>query len=117
MRCSTTLQVPATKQLERVDDCADYLLKYQNYLRYDVSLQRGLPIEIGFIERTCRHFVNDCLDISGAHWGLPGAEAVLKLRTLRSSRDLDEGWKLHKAHALERDHTARYGDVHLPEAA
>ena len=38
------------------------------------------PIATGIIEGACRHLVNDRLDITGARWGLEGAEAALKLR-------------------------------------
>ena len=31
----------------------------------------------------------DRLDITGARWGLEGAEAILKLRALRSNKDFD----------------------------
>jgi hypothetical protein len=34
-----------------------------------------------------RHLVGDRLDITGARWGLAGAEAVLKLRALWSNGD------------------------------
>jgi hypothetical protein len=67
------------------DDCADYLLKYRAHLRYDTALAAGLPIATGVIEGACRHLVKDRMDITGARWGLDGAEAVLRLRALRSS--------------------------------
>jgi hypothetical protein len=34
-----------------------------------------------------RHLIGDRLDITGARWGLKGAEAVLKLRALVSNGD------------------------------
>ena len=42
------------------------------------------------IEGACRHLVKDRMDLTGARWGLDGAEAVLKLRALRSNGDFDE---------------------------
>ena len=48
---------------------------------------------------------------------LHGAEAILKLRSLRSSGDLDEYWKFHRARALERNHASRYANRELPKAA
>lgn len=117
MRRSATLQGLSAKERKAVDTCADYLLKYRKYLRYDENLRRGLPIATGVIEGACRHLVNDRLEITGARWGLPGAEAVLKLRSLRSSGDLDEYWKFHKARVLERNYSSHYADGALPEAA
>lgn len=117
MRRSATRQGLSSKDREAVDDCADYLLKYRKYLRYDDNLRRGLPIATGVIEGACRHLVNDRMDITGARWGLPGAEAILKLRSLRSSGDLDEYWEFHKARSLERNHASRYVNAELPKAA
>jgi hypothetical protein len=57
------------------------------------------------------------MDITGARWGLSGAEAVLKMRSLRSSGDLDEYWLFHRTRARERIHCARYGGHQLPKVA
>lgn len=38
------------------------------------------------------------MDLTGARWGLHGAEAVLKLRALRSNGDFDDYWRYHLAH-------------------
>jgi hypothetical protein len=89
MRRSATLRGMKTKDRPAVDDCADYLLKYRPHLRYDEYLAAGLPISTGVIEGACRHLVKDRMDITGACWGLRGAEAVLKLRSFRASGDLD----------------------------
>jgi len=35
------------------------------------------------------------MDITGARWGLDGAEAILKLRAIRSNGDFDEYWHYH----------------------
>jgi hypothetical protein len=52
--------------------------------------------------RACRHLIGDRLDITGARWGLPGAEAVLRLRTLVSNGDFDAYWRFHLAREHER---------------
>jgi hypothetical protein len=56
----------------------------------------------------CRHLVKDRLDITGARWGLAGAEAVLKLRALRTNGDLDTYWTWHTRQEHARNHQARY---------
>ncbi len=48
------------------------------------------------------------MDITGARWGLESAEAILKLRSLRSSGDFEAYWEFHKTHELKRNHTSRY---------
>ncbi len=117
MRRSATLRKLASEARKGVDRCADYLLKFRHYLRYDKNLLQGLPIATGVIEGVCRHLIKDRMDITGARWGLPGAEAVLKLRSLRSSGDLEEYWSFHRARACERIHGAKYAGHQLPRAA
>ncbi|MFE4873862.1 hypothetical protein [Streptomyces sp. NPDC056682] len=41
-------------------------------------------------------------DITGARWGLHGAEAVLRLRTVVSNGDLDPYCRFHAAREHER---------------
>ena len=48
------------------------------------------------------------MDLTGARWGLDNAEAVLKLRALRASGDLDEYWDFHRAEEFKRHHQSRY---------
>jgi hypothetical protein len=98
---------------EAVDDCADYLLDYKPYLRYDHYLAKGFPIATGVIEGACRHLVCDRMD-GGARWSLRGAEAVLRLRSLRSSGDFDEYWTYHEAQEYQRNHVARYAGQKVP---
>jgi hypothetical protein len=96
------------------DKCADYLLKYAAYLHYDMYLAKGLPISTGVIEGACRHLVKDRMDLTGARWGLDGAEAVLKLRALRSSGDFDEYWAFHERQELARNHADKYANGEVP---
>ena len=50
MRRSATKRALASRRREPVDRCANYLLKYQDYLAYDQYLAAGLPIGSGVIE-------------------------------------------------------------------
>ena len=118
MRRSATLRSLPAKTRKPVDKCADYLLDYKAHLHYDDYLRDGLPIASGVIEGACRHLVNDRLGITGAHWSLLGAEAILQLRALRSSGDLKDYWAFHEAREFERNHAERYrGPVPLPHAS
>jgi hypothetical protein len=63
---------------KNADGTADYLTAKKPYLDYATALARGWPIATGR------------MDITGARWGLDGAEAVLKLRALRSNGDWEE---------------------------
>ena len=114
MRRSATRRHLSKRQRKPVDRCADYLLDYKPYLAYDQYLADGLPIASGVIEGACRHLVKDRLGRTGARWRLPGAEAVLRLRALRTSNDFDEYWHFHEACEFERNHQARYADGKVP---
>jgi hypothetical protein len=72
------------------------LLKYKSYLKYDKFLAAGYPIATGVIEGACRYLIKDRMDITGARWGLQGAEAVLKLRAIISCNDFEEYFQFHK---------------------
>ena len=90
------------------DECARYLDNKKDYLDYPAALASGRPIATGIIEGACRHIVKDRMDITGARWGLEGAEAILKLRTLTASGDFDAYWRYHLRREHERIHHARY---------
>ena len=106
MRRSATRQ--GLESREGVETCANYLHNNAAYMHYDEYLARGLPIATGVIEGACRHLVKDRMDVTGARWTLKGAEAVLKLRSLRSSGDWDEYWEFHERAEYERNHRIHY---------
>lgn len=87
MTGSATLRRMSVNAREPIDCCANYLIKYREFLRYDEYLAKGYPIATGVIEGTCRYLVKDRMEITGARWSLEGAEAVLQLRSLRASGD------------------------------
>jgi hypothetical protein len=87
-----------------LDDALEYLRKNSVYIHYASFLARGLPIATGVIEGACRHLVQDRMGITGARWGLDGAEAVLKLRAVRVSGDWDAYWAFH----IRREHVRNH---------
>ena len=115
MRRSATLRNMTTAERQPVDECADYLLHYSPFLQYDKALAEGVPIATGVIEGTCRHLVEDRMNLTGARWSLTGAEAVLRLRALRSSEDFDSYWEFHEQQEYERNHASHYADHRTPE--
>jgi hypothetical protein len=115
MRRSATLRKMAAAERKPVDECADYLLHYSPYLQYDKALAEGFPIATGVIEGACRHLVEDRMNLTGARWSLTGAEAVLRLRSLRSSNDFDAYWKFHEQQEYERNHASHYANHRVPE--
>ena len=93
---------------EDADDCADYLIAKRTMLRYHRYLRQGMPIATGAIEGACRHLIVDRMDITGARWSVAGAEAILRLRSLRSSGDFDDYWRFHLQTEHPRNHASRY---------
>ena len=92
------------------DECARYLQNKKDYLGYATALKKGWPIATGIIEGACRHIVKDRMDITGARWGLEGAEAILKLRAVIATGDFEDYWRFHlrqRAQAHPRSHIPR----------
>lgn len=114
IRRSATLRDLDPKDRKPADSCAKYLLNHKKYLHYDQYLKAGFPIATGVIEGACRHLVNDRMDLTGARWSLSGAEAVLRLRALRSSGDFDCYWEYHERREFERNHPTQYYAGRIP---
>lgn len=70
------------------------------------ELNQLLP-EVHFhdvIEGACRQLVRERLDLTGARWGLEGAEAILKLRALRTNGDRQSHRSFHLSEERQRAH-------------
>ena len=113
IRRSATLRGLKGTSRKAVDKCASYLLKYRSMIRYDECLKEGYPIASGVIEGACRHLIKDRLDITGARWSLDGAEAILRLRSLRASGDFDKYWRFHQLQRLHENHLRHYAGAKL----
>jgi hypothetical protein len=101
----------------RADACVTYLRNNAAHLDYPTALASGWPIATGIIEGACRHLVKDRMDLTGARWGLEGAEAVLKLRAITTNGDFDTYWQHHLDQEHQRVHRSRYADNLIPTAA
>jgi hypothetical protein len=71
----------------------------------------------GIIEGACRHLVKDRMDLTGARWGLRGAEAILKLRALRCNNDFATYWTWLLSQEQQRVHRSRYLNGSVPRAS
>ena len=60
------------------------------------------------IEGACRHLIKGRMEITGARWSLEGGEAVLRLRSLKVSRDWNDYWLFHLHPELQRHHLPLY---------
>jgi hypothetical protein len=85
---------------------AAYLDAKAPWLDYPHALAAGWPVSTGIIEGTCRYLIKDRMDITGARWGLPTADAVLHIRALTANGDLDTYWAYHRERERGRNHPA-----------
>lgn len=53
------------------------------------------------------------MDITGARWTTPGAEAVLRLRAVIANGDFDQYRQWHQQQELRRNHLDRYQQLDL----
>ncbi|MDA8398852.1 MAG: ISKra4 family transposase, partial [Actinomycetota bacterium] len=83
---------------------------------HPTALKEGRPIATGVIEGACRHLVKRG-DQTGSRWGLNGAEAILKLRALRSNGDWESYWSYHLSEERQRVHSSRDLDNVISTAA
>jgi hypothetical protein len=59
-----------------------YLQANLERMRYDEYLAAGYPIATGVIEGACRHLVKDRMERAGMYWTVPGAQAMLDVRSI-----------------------------------
>jgi hypothetical protein len=115
-RRASTERLSATKR-KKADEAARYLTNKAEHLDYPTALAAGWPIATGVIEGACRHLVKDRMDITGARWSAEGAEAVLKLRAVRTNDDFEQYWPYHLDQERQRIHQSRYLNDTIPAAA
>jgi hypothetical protein len=116
IRRTATNQHLDPTQRKPADEAANYLTNLARYLDYRTALANGWPIATAIVEGACRHLVKDRIDITGARWGLAGAEAVLKLRALKTNGDFDQYCAYHLTQEHAHVHQARYHDHVIPQA-
>ena len=90
---------------------ADYLHRNRTRMRYDEYLANGWPIASGPVEGACKNLIKDRMERSGMRWTEKMAEAVVQLRAIYLSGDLDRYWSFHIAKDQERLHPSRWSVV------
>lgn len=109
MRRSATRRGLSKSERRPVEKCADYLLKNKERLEYGRALGEGWPIATGVIEVACRYLVKDRMQLSGARWSLEGAEAMLRVRSLHASGDLEAYMGFHIAQERQSNYPTTTG--------
>jgi hypothetical protein len=85
-------------------DVAAYYQRNRQRMRYDTYLANGWPIASGSVEGACKNLIRDRFERSGMRWTRETAEALLRLRALHLSGDLNRYWDYH----IDRDQQRLY---------
>jgi hypothetical protein len=78
---------------EAVEKELSYFVNNVKRMQYGTFRKRGFFIGSGVIEAGCKLVIGSRCKQSGMFWGEPGAENILALRCIQSSRRLDNFWK------------------------
>jgi hypothetical protein len=91
-----------------VEEKLAYFVNNVPRMQYGTFRQRGFFIGSGVVAAGCKTVIGAGCKQSGMFWGEPGAENILALRCIHSSRRLDCFWK-ERLNA----HAARNGGLPL----
>jgi hypothetical protein len=98
---ATKRELVGRRQATIAKVCA-YLEANLERMRYDEYLREGYPIASGAVEGACRHLVKDRLERAGMHWTIPGAQAMLDVRSIYVSGLWDDYQKYWIGSETER---------------
>jgi hypothetical protein len=97
----------AGEALKGVTKACNYLKNNAQRMRYDEYLKAGYPIASGVIEGACRHVIKDRMEQGGMRWTLPGAEAMLNVRSVSASSEWETFGTWRQAEEAQRVHPHR----------
>ena len=80
-------------QEQAVEEALGYFVRNVSRMQYGTFRAAGYFIGSGVVEAGCKTVIGGRCKQSGMFWSESGAENVLALRCLHSSRRLDEFWK------------------------
>jgi hypothetical protein len=96
-----------TAQTEAVEEALGYFVRNGARMQYGTFRKNGWFIGSGVVEAGCKTVIGARCKQSGMFWSKPGAEKVLALRCLQTSRRHDEFWKYRlNQHAKRNDSLA-----------
>ena len=78
-----------------VEEALHYFVNNVSRMQYGTFRAAGYFIGSGVVEAGCKTVIGGRCKQSGMFWSEPGAENILALRCIHSSRRLDEFWKYH----------------------
>ena len=87
-----------------LQEVVTYFENNRDRMRYHEYLALGLPIASGPVEGACKNLIKDRMERSGMRWTPAMAEAIVQLRSLYLSGDLEDYWPFHVAQDQFRLH-------------
>lgn len=91
-------------QAQAVEEALGYFVRNISRMQYGTFRAAGYFIGSGVVEAGCKTVIGARCKQSGMFWSKDGAENILALRCLHSSRRLDEFWKNRlNTHAARND--------------
>lgn len=87
---------------------ADYIYRNRARMHDDEYLANGWPIARGSVEGACKNPIMDRMERSGMRWSEEMAEAIVQLRAISLSGDLDAYWSFHMQEEQHRLYPHRW---------
>lgn len=91
--CVRRLRPNQTKVQEAVRTAADYFHRNAQRMRYAEFRKQGLFVGSGVMEAGCKTICGQRLKLSGMHWTVRGANAIIALRSCQLSSRWEEFWE------------------------
>jgi hypothetical protein len=89
----TRQQCAGTPRAPEVEQALHYFVSNVSRMQYGTFRAAGYFIGSGVVEAGCKTVIGGRCKQSGMFWSEPGAENILALRCIQSSRRLNEFWK------------------------
>lgn len=100
----TRKECAGNSRAEAVEKELGYFVNNVDRMQYGTFRRKGFFIGSGVVEAGCKTIIGSRCKQSGMFWGKPGAQNILALRCIQSSRRLDEFWKARlNTHASRND--------------
>jgi hypothetical protein len=91
-------------QAVAVEEALGYFVRNVSRMQYGTFRAAGYFIGSGVVEAGCKTVIGGRCKQSGMFWSKPGAEKILALRCIHSSRRLEDFWKFRlNQHAARND--------------
>ena len=87
------LECAGKPQAQAVEKQLGYFVNNVARMQYGSFRRQGFFIGSGVVEAGCKTIIGSRCKQSGMFWGEPGAENILALRCIQTSRRLDQFWK------------------------